>query len=188
MHQSKRWKVRKISIQYSKWHLPCLCFVLCFSLVLWCNDGDVNTPMYYPSWTGYLMCLLLLLEMECVPECVLSSCLCSSRPLPEAGGFLPPIHHVERWGPAYTVWGVTIPWGSCSSPGTRGTWPTINTVFTGSSIFTILPDARAASHTWERERQRIRKMTETGTEQHPLISMCDRLGSHPGLLSDTRLC
>lgn len=155
------------------------------SVVRW--GKHVKTSMYYHSWTGYLMSVLLLLEMQCVPECVPSFCLCSSRPLAVAG-FLPPTHHIERWGPAYTVWGVTIPWGSCSSPGTRGTWPTINTVFTGSSIFTILPDARAASHTWERERQRIREMTETGTEQHPLISMCDRLGSHPGLLSDTRLC
>lgn len=116
------------------------------SVVRW--GKHVKTSMYYHSWTGYLMSVLLLLEMQCVPECVPSFCLCSSRPLAVAG-FLPPTHHIERWGPAYTVWGVTIPWGSCSSPGTRSTWATVNTVFTGSSIFTVLPDARDASHTWE---------------------------------------
>jgi hypothetical protein len=28
----------------------------------------------------------------------------------------------------------------------------------------------------------------TGTEQRLVMSMCDQLGSNPGLLSDTRLC
>lgn len=144
MHQSKRWKARKISIQYSKLHLPCLCF----SLALRCDEGDMwRLPCITTPELGTSRHVLLLLEMQCV----LSFCLCSSRPLAVAEGFLPPTH-VERWGPVYTVWGVTIAWGSCSSPGTRGTWATINTVFTGRSIFTVLPNARAASHTWERDK------------------------------------